>query len=212
MNKINEITDIILDWNGTCVKSNLKDIVKIYINIAKREFGVDIDLQDVVARLKKENRNVLYDMILEQNSNKDYSDVKAVVDKELSTEIAEFPLFDGLDDILNLQDRGIKVHVVTMNFNEFIIPEMKKRNLLSRFDSVLGRNKELCKSEIAKKVGSIDFLKAIVIGDTDEDVIMAKDLGCWIYKIGETDFNYDKLIVVKNLGEVLHNVKMIIGI
>lgn len=209
--EMNEITDIIVDWDDTCICGGSDVWSVAFKSILKNRFSIDLSLNEVSGLFGRVvNQRRAYELALTENYSEEYTEeelrlVRNETINEALERVLKYPLSEGFNDVVNLvKSNGIKLHIYTFKEEELIKKEVECRQIKDIFDTVNGSTDALWKTDlgaIVQKIPGLNPKTTLVIGDGNSDVAMAKNFNCHCIRInrGELENSYKKLVNVSSL-------------
>ena len=207
---------IIFDLDGTLIDS-APDLTTS-INYMLKKLGKETFLEKEVRNWLGDGAQMLVKRALQQDNNeKTFKNALEIFlnhyEKNFCINTKLYP--NVLQTLQKLKDKGYILAIVTNKPYKFVNPILDKLNILEYFSCVLGGDSLPTKKpapepllEVCKHFG-ISTDKALMIGDSKNDIISAKDAG--IESIALTyGYNFDEDISKYNPNKIIDNISKIL--
>lgn len=204
--KMDNITDIILDWDGTCIERGEELWMEGCVEAINSLGGLVTPNEITKDLLSCTSQDDLYNKLARHTrvDNLSILEIRQKIDDSIVQRSLKCKLFQGFLELLDFTNKkGIKLHIYTMRSENVIRDEIARRNLSNSFHSINGSTTELQKihlGAIAKKIPEAKSETTLIIGDTVSDARMAKNHNSHCIKIGtdDTRHSYSKMTSVRN--------------
>lgn len=203
--KINSITDIILDWDGTCIKHGEELWMEGCIEAINSLGGLATPKEITQDLISCESQDDLYKRLAKHTDvDLTISEIRKKIDDSIVQRSLKCELFKGVLELIDFANaKDIKLHIYTMRSENVIQNEVTKRSLDHFFHSINGSTPELQKihaKAIVTKIPEARPETTLIIGDTISDARMARNHSSHCIKIGTDDTrnSYSKMTSVRN--------------
>lgn len=185
---------VVFDWDGTLINSTKRNHYALSV-VFQRIFGRDLPLSLYRAKVDFPVKNMLHACGIGAEELHACSEERERVFKEhYDAWPHSVGLLPGARKLLHwLRAHQIPCVIVSNHERHLICDDLKRLHISSFFREVSGRPSDLCISHasnkpervraILKKHG-IDASRAVIIGDTRQEIQIARDLGMRVISVG----------------------------
>ncbi|MES2769837.1 MAG: HAD hydrolase-like protein [Bdellovibrionota bacterium] len=197
LNKVSSYEHVIWDWNGTLLDD---------LDIAVDALGALLDEHNIPRVTNDQYKNVFRFPVMEYYKDVGFDLEKVSFDYLCDRFVQEYnhkrahlaQLFEGTPDILTAIKNQKMQSILSAGQQGHLNDITKFLNIDHLFDNIFGLGDFYAASKIERgrqllEVSGKDLSKTIMIGDTDHDHAVGKNLGIDILLIADGHQNYDKL-------------------
>lgn len=207
------IKAVVFDLDGTLIDSNEAHAIA-WVNAYKLAGYGEVPL-DIVRRNIGARGDLITERVLGREAVKDYKRIRLFKDRVFLNLLRDgkIAVFPEVYDVLNiLKHRGIKLSVATSTSTPLLLSMLEFFNIINYFDTLVA-GEEVVKSkpdpdlylEALRRIKT-EPREALIVGDTEFDVIPAKKIGAtsvYVRRYGNTaTLNVEPDYVINDLMEL----------